>query len=128
MARRRVIGPDDDDDDDGDTFTYWPTRARTRGSFRFTPPAEPQPEGLALLRSGEFGEIPESLKAATKERQKARKDLGLPRLERITQVNGETLKNRLDTKYIQGHVPNSIGTVVASYGTNVYAGQFSTGV
>lgn len=111
---------EDDDGDDGDDLygPYWSsTLSLQRAGDNWYPPVtEPQPAGVKLLRSGDFG--------------KARNRLGTPRnsniysrLRRIAlqprAANAADLKHNL--------IPNTHGTTVAAYCSNIYVAQFSPG-
>lgn len=109
-----------------------PARRRTPPPDAFAPHAEPQPAGVALLRSGEFG----SVKVADGQHNIAR----TLRARECGQRHSHTQKEELvRVRYSpsgpplfclhDGHyqplVPNSNGTVVATFEDNVYAGQYS---
>lgn len=109
---------DEDEDDDYDDFSYWgSTRGLQRAGNNWYPKVtEPQPAGVKLLRSGDFG--------------KARNRLGTPRNSNIYSrlrrmalrqraVNAADLKHNL--------IPNTHGTAVAAYYSNIYVAQFSPG-
>ena len=108
----------EDEDDDYDDISYWgPTRGLQRAGDNWYPKVtEPQPAGVKLLRSGDFG--------------KARNRLGTPRNSNIYSrlrrmalrqraVNAADLKHNL--------IPNTHGTTVAAYHSNIYVAQFSPG-
>jgi hypothetical protein len=107
------------EDEDEDFYSsYWGyTRGLQRAEGDWYPKViEPQPAGVKLLRSGDFG--------------KARNRLGTPRNSNIyyrlrrmalqpRTVNPADLKHNL--------IPNTHGTTVAEYHSNIYVAQFSPG-
>ena len=110
---------DDDDDDDDDLYTsYW-------GSTLGLPPAgdnwypkvtESQPAGVKLLGSGDFG--------------KARNRLGTSRNSNIySRLRRMALQPRAANAADLKHnlIPNTHGTTVAAYCSNIYVAQFSPG-
>lgn len=112
--------PEDEDEEDEDDFygSYWgSTLSLQRAGDNWYPRVtEPQPPGIKLLRSGDFG--------------KARNRLGTPRNSNIYSrlrrmalqprtVNAADLKCNL--------IPNTHGTAVAAYYSNIYVAQFSPG-
>ena len=111
---------DDDDDDDYDLYTsYWASTLGLplAGDNWYPKATEPQPAGVKLLRSGDFG--------------KARNRLGTPRNSNIYSrlrrmglqpraANAADLKHNL--------IPNTHGTTVAAYCSNIYVAQFSPGL
>lgn len=111
---------DGDEDDDYDDFysSYWNSALGIpqAGDNWYPKVTEPQPAGVKLLRSGDFG--------------KTRNRLGTPRnsniysrLRRIAlqpcAANAADLKHNL--------IPNTHGTTVAAYYSNIYVAQFSPG-
>ncbi|KLO05285.1 WD40 repeat-like protein [Schizopora paradoxa] len=115
---------EDNDEEDEGTTGRRPRRApRTQPSWWMTPHAEPQPKGLQLLHGGEFGRISPKEKSSTSAHgtNKYVKNVSrtlLDRRMRIRPTASEDISESL--------VPNSHGTIVASYPANVYCGQFST--
>lgn len=113
-------GDDDDDyEDDEDMFytSYWDTMrgAERAGDNWYPKVTEPQPAGVKLLRSGDFG--------------KARNRLGTPRNSNIySRLRRMALQPRAanvvaDLKH--NLIPNTHGTTVATYESNIYVAQFS---
>jgi len=114
---------EEDEEEDGydyDDFyssTWGTTRGLQRAGDSWYPKVtEPQAAGVKLLRSGDFG--------------KARNRLGTPRNSNIYSrlrrmalqprtVNAADLKHNL--------IPNTHGTSVAAYCSNIYVAQFSPG-
>jgi WD repeat-containing protein 23 len=75
----------------------------------------PQEAGVQLLQSGEFGQVlgynPNELEQKSLRKTLLERQMGRGRMDR------ETIARPL--------VPNSNGTIVATYGSNPYAGQYS---
>ncbi|KAF9787064.1 WD40-repeat-containing domain protein [Thelephora terrestris] len=106
------------DDDDDDFYTpYWGSMRSAEGAGNNWYPkiTEPQPAGVKLLRSGDFG--------------KARNRLGRPRNSNIySRLRRMALQPRAvnaaaDLKH--NLIPNTHGTAVAAYDSNIYVAQFS---
>ena len=120
-ARVVRLADTDDEEDDEDAFytSYWGSmRGVERAGDNWYPKVtEPQPAGVKLLRSGEFG--------------KARNRLGTPRNGNIySRVRRMALQPRsvnaaADLKH--NLIPNTHGTTVAAYESNIYVAQFSPG-
>ncbi|KAL4069807.1 WD40-repeat-containing domain protein [Scleroderma yunnanense] len=104
-----------DDDDDDDDFTPGHYSSTPWYEQWFSPHEDPQPEGLELLMSGEFGRIVSHLKMNKRNRNISR--TLLDRSSRGIGIQREELVGDL--------VPNSNGTAVASHSANLYVGQFS---
>lgn len=109
---------DDEGDDEDDSYTsYWSfMRGIPRaGDDWYEKVTEPQPAGVQLLRSGDFG--------------KARNRLGTPRNSNIySRLKRMALLPRAvnlagDLKH--NMIPNTHGTTVAAYESNIYVAQFS---
>jgi len=137
MAGERVVSPmqrfrrmsqqvqaeqedDDDDDDDNEDFytSYWASALGhpPAGDNWYPKITEPQPAGVKLLRSGDFG--------------RARNRLGTPRNSNIySRLRRVALQprtaNAVDLKH--NLIPNTHGTTVAAYYSNIYVAQFSPG-
>lgn len=116
-----------------------------------TPYKNPQSTGVQLLLSGEFGRVDVKRRAYLREKWRmdeqgnlVRDNRERPETERGNEEESRNVhpKYKLDfrirsiharTRYmpredlVEGLVPNTNGTVVASYGNNVYCGQYSTG-
>lgn len=113
-----------------------------------TPHNEPQPEGVQLLMSGEFGRV------SVKRRMYlgGRKGVSVGILGKDEKANKGERQNldirayagrwKLDQRLRERHtstrytpkedvaeelIPNTNGTIVASYNSNVYCGQYSAG-
>ncbi|KAH7923909.1 WD40 repeat-like protein [Leucogyrophana mollusca] len=120
----RIIGggnstnADEDDDEelveDEDEGRYY---GRSSWSEQwFSPHKEPQQAGVELLNGGEFGAVSTKIKT-----RKNNRNLTRLLLDRSTRS-----RNTLRREGIASHIlPNSSGTAVASYGANIYCGQFS---
>ncbi|KAI6047837.1 WD40-repeat-containing domain protein [Pisolithus marmoratus] len=106
---------DDDDDYDDDYFIARSYGSRPRLEQWFPPHKEPQPEGLELMRGGEFGRVTNHFKAKKGIRNISR--AFLDRSSRQTGPEREELAGDL--------IPNSNGAAVASHASNLYVGQFS---
>ena len=108
------------------------------------PHKEPQPAGVQLLLSGEFGRVGTKRKMYQRQgwvidddgkAMKKSKDAGDPRSDVLPNCKLDYIleSRRSSTRYMPREdfmecvVPNSHGTVVASYPSNVYCGQYSTG-
>ncbi|KAG8837120.1 hypothetical protein FRB91_011162 [Serendipita sp. 411] len=107
-GRRAAFADEDEDEED----EHWSRLPRNR-DFQYSPRSEPHPDGIALQRSGDFGAVPKAL--MTKQP-----------VQRTVSSRKRSLVPLLRDELSQDVVPNSAGTVVARYGSNVYAGQFST--
>ena len=120
QASRQVQVEPEDDDDDGDflSSSYWGSSGglQRAGANWYPKVTEPQPAGVKLLGSGDFG--------------KTRNRLGTPRnsnvysrLKRMALLpraaNPADLKHNL--------IPNTHGTTVGTYYSNIYVAQFSPG-
>jgi hypothetical protein len=121
QAYRQQADPEDEDDeDDYDFYTsFWGSmRGLERAGDNWYPKVtEPQPTGVKLLRSGDFG--------------KARNRLGTPRNSNIYSrlrrmgLQQRTVDAAVDLKH--NLIPNTHGTTVAAYYSNIYVAQFSPG-
>ena len=119
QAEQEDYDDDDDDDDDEDFYTsYWASSLGhpPAGDNWYPKITEPQPAGVKLLRSGDFG--------------KARNRLGTPRNSNIySRLRRVALQprtaNAVDLKH--NLIPNTHGTTVAAYYSNIYVAQFSPG-
>lgn len=103
----------EDDDDD-----YWVHESRPHGR----PPwyeevTEPVKEGVELLYSGDFGRIGPKSRSRRRAANVARQVLS-----RSSTAVPITYREEL----VSNMVPNSNGTTVAEYASNIYTGQFST--
>lgn len=108
--------PDDEDDDD--FYDYWGSTPGLlhAGDNWYPKVTEPQPAGAKLLRSGDFG--------------KARNRLGTPRNSNIySRLRRMALQPRAPNTADLKHnlIPNTHGTTVAAYYSNIYVAQFSPG-
>ncbi|CAG7847671.1 LEC14B protein [Serendipita indica DSM 11827] len=108
QTRRSAAAADDDDSDDGGGWF----RRRGVRHHQYSAASEPQPEGVRLQQTGDFGDP-----AANLTKQPLQSKLRALRRSIVKPERGDLFKDI---------VPNTIGTVVARYGANVYAGQFST--
>jgi hypothetical protein len=110
---------DEDDEDDEFYPPYWgPVGNVVRAGDNWYPKVtEPQPAGVELIGSGEFG--------------KARNRLGTPRNSNIYSrlrrvgLQPRSLSAAADLKH--NLIPNTHGTTVAAYDSNIYVAQFSPG-
>lgn len=111
--------PEDEDDEDDFYTSFWGSmRGLERAGDNWYPKiTEPQPTGVKLLRSGDFG--------------KARNRLGAPRNSNIYSrlrrmgLQQRTVDAAVDLKH--NLIPNTHGTTVAAYYSNIYVAQFSPG-
>lgn len=124
---RSHLGDDDDDEDE---------MPRPRRSARlaatapwYQPSPEPQEEGVTLLRSGEFGQV------GTYTRLMRSRKCNISRLLLLRETclrptPRETLARVRFHLAIglliipQSFVPNCSGTMIATFGANVYSGQY----
>lgn len=106
---------DDDDDDDGDEPSYDTSFHRPMYSW-FSPHTEPQKEGVELLLSGDFGSVGLKINAVRKNLNITRSLLGRPH---------HPMPASYQEQYSNNLVPNTNGTSVATYESNVYTAQFS---
>ena len=98
---------------------------------------EPKQEGLSLLFSGEFGRLKHQIRSrnkdgdvskmflnrGTKIRPPVREDFASVSFHRSEMI----VRSRTHSRH-KDIVPNSPGTAVASYYSNAYVGQFSSGM
>jgi WD repeat-containing protein 23 len=103
---------DDNDDDDDD---HWGEQTQSQCDL-FKKITEPQPAGVKLLMSGEFGRIRNRLDSQQNGNM-------FDRLRRTAVRSRHIYREDL----IHDLVPNTHGTAVASYIANVYCGQYSAG-
>jgi WD repeat-containing protein 23 len=106
-------GRDEDDDDDDEEWGY--PRLRSPGNL-FQKVTEPQPAGVKLLLSGDFGRVRNRLLPERKRNLYGR-------LRDASRKPGPVYKEDL----AHDMVPNTHGTAVATYDANVYCGQYSAG-
>lgn len=121
MVRLLQQQADVEEDDDEDVFytSFWGSmRGLERAGDNWYPKVtEPQRAGVKLLRSGDFG--------------KARNRLGTPRNSNIYSrlkrmgLQQRPLNSTEDLKH--NLIPNTHGTTVAAYHSNIYVAQFSPG-
>lgn len=120
QAFQQQADADDDEDDEDDFYTsFWGSmRGLERAGDNWYPKiTEPQPAGVELLRGGDFG--------------KARNRLGTPRNSNIySKLRRMALQQRavsapVDLKH--NLIPNTHGTTVATYYSNIYVAQYSPG-
>ncbi|KAL0951703.1 hypothetical protein HGRIS_008378 [Hohenbuehelia grisea] len=106
---------DDDDDDDYEDEEFSPP-GETADAPLAVPTGEPDPVGVELLMSGEFGSVSNKMRSREDERNVARHFL-----------NRGSSSRPVHTKepYLQDLVPNTNGTAVAKFDDNVYTAQFS---
>ncbi|PFH52343.1 hypothetical protein AMATHDRAFT_140392 [Amanita thiersii Skay4041] len=101
----------EDDDDDDDYFN-----SAHNVQQWYSPHKEPQPAGLDLLASGDFGRI------AVKDRIKKKKNIA----KQLFSGNMKPLDNLHKEDIVSNLIPNTSGTSVASFSANIYTGQYST--
>jgi len=118
QTSQQVQAEPEDEDYDDIYATYWGYThdVRRAGDSWYPKITEPQPAGVRLLRSGDFG--------------KARNRLGTPRNSNIySRLRRVALQPRavdaVDLKH--NLTPNTHGTTVAAYYSNIYVAQFSPG-
>ena len=119
QAPQQILVDDTEDEDDEFYPPYWgPTGNVVRAGDNWYPKVtEPQSAGVELIGSGEFG--------------KARNRLGAPRnsniYSRLSRVGlrPRSLSAAADLKH--NLIPNTNGTTVAAYDSNIYVAQFSPG-
>ncbi|KAF8641249.1 hypothetical protein AX17_000883 [Amanita inopinata Kibby_2008] len=110
---------DDDEEEeeyDGDDYYYYSSYGAHQWQQWYPPHKEPQTAGLDLLASGDFGQI------AVKDRTR-RNNVNVTKrlLTRMAEPPIKPYKEDLSSNL----VPNTNGTAVASFGANVYSGQYS---
>ncbi|EGO04656.1 hypothetical protein SERLA73DRAFT_173890 [Serpula lacrymans var. lacrymans S7.3] len=105
----------EEDEGDGDGEEYY-GRGASWNTQWFPKVTKPQKPGVELLLSGEFGRI-----SAKTSNVKSERNLTRLLLNRVVQPRKTTLREEFTSDLI----PNSNGTAVASYGANIYCGQFS---
>ncbi|CAK5280746.1 unnamed protein product [Mycena citricolor] len=111
----------EDDDADYDDSAYAPpvsAHRRDRVAYQkfFPTITEPQATGLELLYSGEFGRVGNKCKIR-------RGPLRVAREIRRRMAQARPAVYRED--FTAALVPNSVGTIVADYGDNIYTAQYS---
>ncbi|KIK70586.1 hypothetical protein GYMLUDRAFT_32627 [Collybiopsis luxurians FD-317 M1] len=104
--------PDYVDEDDNDDEWY-PTG---RSVFTYPPATSPQPAGVKLIKSGDFGRVAPKIKA-----RKNKRNLASVLNDRLSRPHPAIYKE----DYSAGIVPNSNGVIVANYDANIYTAQFS---
>lgn len=130
---------EDDDDDEADVYEDdddWGYEIRTHSR----PPwyeevTEPVKEGVELLYSGDFGRIGPKSRSRRKAANIARRVLAQSSIPTPVSYREELTSVSLIDRYEfypliclwKDMVPNSNGTTVAEYASNIYTGQFSTG-
>jgi len=108
-AQRRVVDDDDDDEESDED-----TPASNTGWFEKV--TEPQAAGVKLLNSGDFGRL--------RNRLDGREKGNIYNRLRQTALN----RNKLYREDLaHDMLPNTHGTAVASYQSNIYCGQYSLG-
>ena len=125
-----------DDDDDGDEPSY--DTSFHRPMYRWFPPhTEPQNEGVELLLSGDFGRVGLKANAERKNLNITRSLLSRPyrpmpasyqeQYSNVNLLSFASFTSRLLIVRVQNLVPNTNGTSVATYESNIYTAQFSAG-
>jgi WD repeat-containing protein 23 len=121
--RQRQTSPqvqeDMEDDEDDFYVPHWGSArdVQRAGDNWYPKITEPQPAGVKLLRSGDFGKV--------------RNRLGIPRNSNIySRLRRMALQPRAanpaaDLKH--NLIPNTHGTTVAEHHANIYVAQFSPG-
>lgn len=116
-SQQAQVESEGDEDEDDFYLSYWgSTRGPQRAGDNWYPKVtEPQPAGVKLLRSGDFG--------------KARNRLGTPQNSNIySRLRRMALRPRVDPADLKHNlIPNTHGTTVAAYHSNIYVAQFSPG-
>ncbi|KAJ7762387.1 WD40-repeat-containing domain protein [Mycena maculata] len=104
------------EEEDDDEEEYYRAFRNTNHNKYFQKVTEPQEAGLELLHSGEFGRVANKIKSR-------RNDLNVAKLlrSRASQPHPRVYKE----DYTSDLVPNTNGTTVSEYGTNVYTAQYS---
>ena len=116
---RAELEDEDEDEDYDELYTsYWGSThgLQWAGDNWYPKVTEPQPAGVRLLRSGDFG--------------KARDRFGTPRNSNIySRLRRVALQPRtVDAADLKHNLtPNTHGTTVAEYYSNIYVAQFSPG-
>ncbi|KAF9074947.1 WD40-repeat-containing domain protein [Rhodocollybia butyracea] len=104
----------DVDDDIEDIDDGWYPTSRT--VFTFPPATTPQPAGVSLIKSGDFGRVGPKIKARRNNRN-------------LAAVLGNQLTSPHPALYKEDYatniVPNSNGVIVANYDANIYTAQYS---
>ncbi|KAK0465467.1 WD40-repeat-containing domain protein [Desarmillaria tabescens] len=111
------MNEDDDDDPDDDDDDYEPAVTNQESRSWLKPATEPQEAGVELLNSGEYGRIAPKIHARRGER-----NLVKVITNRFTGRRPTLFKEDLITNL----VPNSNGSAMASYNSNIYTAQYST--
>jgi len=128
--------PDDNDDDDRLSYYLpWGRRPHQPKNW-FKPVTEPQKAGVELMAGGDFGRLRakkiENVWKMLKERELGRKGRGRgTEREDFVRVRKHLLYAAGCRIWVfilcQNLTPNTNGTIVATYGSNAYSGQYSAG-
>ena len=126
-----------DEDEDESEENYDEDGYSTHRAQQWYPPHKvPQPAGLELLASGDFGRVSVKDRVLMTNRNVSKRLFArmteLPinmYKEDIASVSFSSIAALLRRKYIsvQSFVPNTNGAAVASFSANVYTGQYSAG-
>ncbi|KAK2461516.1 hypothetical protein APHAL10511_005979 [Amanita phalloides] len=109
---------DEGDEDEDDDYYEDDHSHSTLGVQQWYPPHDkPQPAGVELLASGDFGQVSIKDRARTNNRNVTKR-----LFSRFLRPPASSFKEDLTSDL----VPNTNGTVVAGIGTNVYSGQYSS--
>lgn len=114
LNSRSAESPDDNEEDDDD-YEF----GRTVGDWhqQWIPPhKEPQEPGVELLMGGEFGCVGPKIRS-----RRNKKNVPRMILHQSSRPRGAMSRENMTNDLI----PNTNGTAVASYASNVYSGQFS---
>ncbi|KAF8591926.1 WD40 repeat-like protein [Ramaria rubella] len=105
---------DDEDDEDSRPYTFIWGRQQPKTKKWFKPVTEPQKAGVELLNSGEFGRLGSKRRHNIRRMVKTR-EMGF-------NGRGRGMKKE---DFARDLTPNTDGTIVATYGSNAYSGQYS---
>ena len=125
------------DDDYGGDESSCDTSFHQPRSCWFSPHTEPQNEGVELLPSGEFGRVGLKINAERKNLNITKSLLSRPHRPmpasyqeqyfKVNLLSFASFISRLLLEHVENLVPNTNGTSVATYESNVYTAQFSAG-
>ncbi|KAF7302962.1 WD-REPEATS-REGION domain-containing protein [Mycena kentingensis (nom. inval.)] len=107
---------EEDTEDEQDEREYQRTLRQSSHRAYFKPVTEPQPAGVQLIESGEFGRVGPKMKAR-------RNALNIAATLRSREARARPRVYK--EAYTSTLVPNCNGTTVAQFDSNVYTGQYS---
>jgi WD repeat-containing protein 23 len=126
--------PEDDEDEYNDDEFGQTARDGDWNQQWFPPHKDPQEPGVELLMGGEFGYVGPKIRS-----RKNKKNISRLMFNQSSRPRGALYRESIigvchplciswnELNLLQDLIPNTSGTAVASYDSNVYCGQFSRG-